>query len=347
MSTCPILSRTPAGAVVRSGLGAAIVALIVIGIQAPARAQWPERPIEVSCFAAAGGGTDLVNRAVGSALEKVLGVKVNVVNRTGGGGTVAETHVWNMPHDGYSWVGVAQDILMVPFMGGFEKTAEEWKWFMVAGAPGVVSAGPGSGIKSLDDLVAKAKAHPGTLKAAAATTGSLWQSQLLTLEEAGGIELRFLPFQGSHPSQVAAMTGEVDVVLTSISEQAELIRGEKLVPLAMMTGRPFDLPGYGTIPGAGEKWPAISTVPTYQWLGFAVPADIPAHVLAKITDAMGEAVNSPEIKKMAEDNLLTIYNYSGEKADEVAAEMERIRGWEAFELGLTTRSPADFGVPRP
>lgn len=75
--------------------------LATLGTGAAAQ-NWPARPVEVSVWAAAGGGTDTTNRFLAQAMERILGGKINVTNRTGGGGGVAMNHVWSQPRDGYS-----------------------------------------------------------------------------------------------------------------------------------------------------------------------------------------------------------------------------------------------------
>ena len=79
--------------------------------------QFPTKPIEDSVWAAAGGGTDTVNRLIARAMEKELGGSVVVVNRTGGGGAVAMSYVWQRPHDGYSWLGASEQMQSTAVMG--------------------------------------------------------------------------------------------------------------------------------------------------------------------------------------------------------------------------------------
>ena len=90
--------------------------LAVVGSLAHAQ-QFPTRVIEDSVWAAAGGGTDTVNRLISKAMEKELGGSIVVVNRTGGGGSLAMNHVWSKPHDGYSWLGASEQMQSTAVMG--------------------------------------------------------------------------------------------------------------------------------------------------------------------------------------------------------------------------------------
>lgn len=309
---------------------------------------WPTRPIEISCFAGSGGGTDTTDRAIAKAMEPYLGVTINVVNRTGGAGGIAMNAVWTKPHDGHYWGGFSESIIPAPVMGGHHTSAKDWIYYMVGGAPGLISVPPGSKFTTLDQLVSAAKANPGKIKASASTPGGIWHTKLIALEMGAGIKFNVIPFNGSHPSQVAAMTGEVDAVLTSVSEQAELIKGKKLRPLAMVELKPYDFPGFGTIPAAVDKYPGVSKLlPLDQWLGFALPVDVPKDVIKKVDDAFAKAMESDIIKDLATKSNMTLYGFYGTKAQEVARKMESVWTWTLLDLGIAKKSPAEFGIPKP
>ena len=309
---------------------------------------FPKRPIEISCFAGAGGGTDTTDRAIAKAMEPFLGTTINVVNRTGGAGGVALNAVWSKPHDGHYWGGFSESILPASVMGGHHTGAKDWIYYMVGGAPGVISVPSASKFKNLDQLVSAAKANPGTIKASASQSGGIWHTKMIALEKGAGIKFNFIPFNGSHPSQVAAMTGEVEVVLTSISEQAELVKAKKLKPLAMVELKSYDFPGLGTIPAAVDRYPDVGKLlPLDQWLGFAIPADVPKDVVAKIDDAFKKAMETSAIKDLAKNRNMTLYGYYGKKAQKVAHGMESVWTWTLYDLGIAKKSPSEFGIPKP
>lgn len=326
-------------------------AMVAVGalafISAAQSADWPDRPVEISCFASAGGGTDTVDRAIARAMEPFLGTKINVVNRTGGQGGVALSYAWEKPHDGYTWTGVSEGFLTLCVHGAHPTTTKDYNFFMVGGAPDVISVAANSPYKTLEDLVAAAKANPGTLKAAASEAGALHHSKLMALEKGADIKFKFLPFPGSHPSEVAAMSGEVDVVVTSVAEQAELLKAGKLRPLAVLESEPYDFPKLGTIPSAADKYPGVGKLPVKQWLGFIVPKDTPANVMKKIDAAFDKAMASPDIKKLAQDRFYNLYGYSGAKALELAAGMEKAWAWTLYDLGVAKTSPTECGIAKP
>lgn len=309
--------------------------------------EWPAKPITISCFAAAGGGTDLISRLVAQAMEPELGVKVNVVNRTGGRGGAAINHVWSRPRDGYEWGGFSESVLPASVLGITETTAKDWTFFMVAGAPGVISVAPDSPFQTLEQLVEALRQNPRSIKAGAGLTGGLWHTKLLALEEAAEVQFQYIPYAGSQPSQLAALTGEADVVLTSISEQAELILGGRLRPLAMVEAEPSDVPGHGPIPAAGERYPDIAKVPVRQFLGFALPADTLEAILERVTGAFERIMQDEELKAYCDQQLLDLLGLHGEEADRMARKAEQVWTWKLHQLGIAVKSPEAFGIPRP
>ncbi len=327
-------------------LAAAAITLLAFTVPALA-ADWPDRPIEISCFAGAGGGTDTSNRAIAKAMEPFLDAKINVVNRTGGQGGVSLSYVWEKPHDGYVWSGVSEGFLTLCVFGAHPTTAKDYYFFMVGGAPDVVSVSGNSPYKTLDELVSAAKEKPGVLKAAASEAGALHHSKLMALESGAGIKFNFLPFSGSHPSQVAAMSGEVDVVVSSVAEQAELIKAGKLRPLATLEAESYEFPGVGTIPSAVAQYPGVAALPVKQWLGFMLPKDTPPDIVAKVTDAFNQAMKSDIIKNLAETRFYTLYGYTGEQAEKMALEMEKSWTWMLYDLGVTQNSPEQCGIAKP
>lgn len=308
---------------------------------------WPSRPITISCFAAAGGGTDLISRLVAKEMGAELGTKINVVNRTGGGGAAAINHVHNAPRDGYNWGGISDSLLTKSVLGTTTTTAKDWSCFIVAGAPGVLSVAANSPYQSLGEVIAKLKAEPKSLKAGASLVGCVWHTKLLALERAADVQFQFLPFAGSSPSQLAALSGELDVVLTSISEQADLIRSGRLRPLAMVEMESYEFPKGTVIPAAGETFPRLAEVPVHQFLGVCLPSDTPAGILDKVTAAFDKVMTTPAMKEHIETQHLTLIGESGDEAAERNRVSESVWTWALQDLGIAVKSPEEFGIPKP
>lgn len=334
----------------RTGLTSfAVAAAITMGgaFAASAQEEFPSRPIEVSVWAAAGGGTDTTNRLLAEAMQKHLGTRINVVNRTGGGGGVAMNHVWTQDHDGYSWLGASEAMQVVRVMGYHETGTEDWRWYMVGGWPGVISVPQGSEYESFQELVDAAKENPGSIRISHCPLGCVWHMKALAAGQAADVEFNYVPYDGSAPAHVAAMSGEVDAVVTGIGEQAEFIKAGRLIPLAMTEMEPYNFPGIGEIPAIGADYPRIQAIPTRQWLGMAIPADVPPETIAIIDEAFEKAIQDPLIQDFAEERLMVISGLYGEEAEEVLQKMENAMSWALFDLGIASISPETLGIEKP
>lgn len=308
---------------------------------------FPSRPIDLSVWAAAGGGTDTTNRYLAQAMEKHLGGKINVSNRTGGGGGVAMNHVWSQPRDGYTWLGASEAQQIVKVMEFHNTGTKDWRWYIVAGAPGVISVRADSPYKSLDDLIEATRKNPKSVKVGHCPIGCVWHMKALALGQAAGVELNYIPYDGSGPAHMAGLTGEVDAVVTGIAEQAEFIRAGKLRPLAMIEMKPFEFPKIGMIPAAGAKYPDIQKIPTRQWLGMAIPKDTPPEIVAKIDAAFVKAMDDPKVQSLRSERMFELYGEYGDAAEKSLQKMEDAMSWKLYELGVAKKSPDTFGIAKP
>jgi hypothetical protein len=158
------------------------------------------------------------------------------------------SHAYSKPHDGYTLCGLSESNVTAGVQGGWDKKFDVWDTFIVGGSPDVISVTPDTPYKTLKDLIEAAKANPKSIKAAASGAGSIHHLNLLAVEKGSGAKFNFIPYKGSAPAQNAAMTGEVSVVVTSLAEQQQLLRGGKLRALGMLIPDAFEVEGLGTDP---------------------------------------------------------------------------------------------------
>lgn len=327
-----------------TGVTLAGAAALVTGV---ALAQeFPDRPIELSVWASAGGGTDTTNRYLAQAMEKALGGKINVVNRTGGGGGLAMNHVWSQPHEGYYWLGASEAMQVVKVMGYHPTGTRDWRWYIVGGAPGVITVAEDSPYQTLDDLLTAARETPGSVKVSHCPVGCVWHMKALALGQGADVEFNYIPFEGSAPAQVAALTGEVDAVVSSISEQAEFIKAGKFRPLAVIEMAPYQF-GDAEIPAAGVEYPGIQAIPARQWLGMAIPGDTPPAAVAKIDAAFEQAMQDPQLRKLETERYMTLSGEYGDAAFDILDQMERVMSYKLHELGVAETDPAELGIEKP
>lgn len=310
---------------------------------------YPRRNITNVVVWGAGGGTDTCNRVITAEMAKDLGVNINVVNKPGGvAGSMGMDYAYKQKHDGYTLCGLSESCVTAGVQGGWDKRMNIWDFFIVGGSPDIISVTPSSPYKSLKDLVEAAKAKPDSIRAGAGGAGSIHHLNLLALQKGSGAKFNFIPYKGSAPSQNAAMTGEISVVITSLAEQQQLIRGGKLRPLAMLIPDSFKVDGVGTIPSAFDSYAGLAKyLPISQAIGFAVAKDAPADVKAALNKSFDKAIASDTVKKWAAENY---YVLSGKTGDAAAAEFDKLESlfaWTLWDMKAAKVDPASLGIPKP
>ncbi len=324
---------------------------LLLGLCTVASAQdYPARDITNAVVWGAGGGTDVCNRTIMAEMSKVLDVNINVINKTGGvAGSIGMNYVKDQPADGYTLVGLSESNVTSAVQGGFDaRFTDVWHPFIVGGSPDVISVIPDSGYDSFAGLVAAAKEKPGEIKACASGAGSIHHLNLLAVEDGTGAKFQFVPYKGSAPCQNAALSGEMTVVVTSVAEQAQLIRGGKLVPLAVLVPDAFEVDGHGSIPSAFDDHPSLADfLPIMQAIGFAVHNDAPDDVKQALGAAFEQAMASDALATFGASNFYVLSGQHGDEAKAVFDSLESQFAWKLSELGAAKYSPEKFGIPKP
>lgn len=311
--------------------------------------KYPSRDITNIVVWAAGGGTDLCNRIVSAEMAKILGVNINVTNKTGGvSGSIGMDAVYNEKPDGYTIAGISESVVTAAVQGGWNKRMEVWSPFIIGGSPDVVSVTASAPYKNLKELIEAAKAEPNKIKASASAAGSIHHLNLLALMNGSGAKFNYIPYDGSAPAQNAAMSGEVTVVVTSVAEQQQLLKGKRLRPLGMLTPDSFTVEGVGTIPSSFTDYAKLKEyLPISQAIGFAVRSDTPEDVKKVLGDAFEKALKAPAVQKWTTENYYTVSGKHGKAAQAEFARLESLFGWTLWELKAAKISPEQFSIPKP
>jgi tripartite-type tricarboxylate transporter receptor subunit TctC len=329
-----------------------IASLVLVMALAPlawAGQTFPKRNITAVVVWGAGGGTDTCVRVITAEMQPFLGVNINVINKTGGvAGSVGMSYAYNQKHDGYTLCGLSESNVTAGVQGGWDKKFDVWDTFIVGGSPDILSVTADSPYQTIQDLIEAAKKEPKSIKAAASGAGSIHHLNLLAVENGSGAKFNFIPYKGSAPSQNAAMTGEVTVVVTSLAEQQQLLRGGKLRALGMLIPESFEVADLGTIPSAFDAYPGLSKyLPISQAIGFAVPADVPQEAKDVLVDAFKKAIATDKVKNWAKSNYYLLSGKTGADSKEVFDALESNFAWTLWELGAATVNPETLGIPKP
>jgi tripartite-type tricarboxylate transporter receptor subunit TctC len=311
---------------------------------------YPSRDISTVVVWAAGGGTDTLNRLIMAEMETHLPIGINVVNRTGGvGGSVGMSYVFEQPADGYTLAGISESNVTAGVQGGWDQRfAEVWQPFIVGGSPDLVSVSADAPWQTLEELIEAASENPGEIAAGASAAGSIHHLNLLALQDGTGAEFNYIPYDGSAPAQNAAVTGEVQVVITSLAEQQQLLQAGRLRPLAMLVPSSTTLEGIGEIPSGFDAYPVLEEhLPIQQAIGFAIRQDAPDAVKQTLIDAFDAAMGSDRIKEWAGENFYELSGATGEAAIQEFARLESLFAWTLHDLGAATVNPEELGIPKP
>lgn len=279
-------------------LGAAWFAAAISPVWA---AGYPERPVKIVVPFAPGGPTDIMARVIAAHLGELLHGSFVVENRAGAGGNIGAGVVAHGDADGYTLLITSSALVVNP--GLYKRVPyDPYKDFApvaeLGTSPNVFLADPSSGINSIAELVAKAKADPTALSYASAGIGTTPHLSGELLKVAAGIKMTHVPFGGAGPAIQAIMGSTTPIACVSLPPARPLIASGALRALAV-TGesRWFDLPDVPTMVELGYKG---FITDTFQ--GFLAPAKTPPAILEMLTKASLEVLNDKTIHDQLQNN---------------------------------------------
>jgi tripartite-type tricarboxylate transporter receptor subunit TctC len=333
----------------RNGLTAALTLLALVAASPSALAQnWkPTRPINLIVPWAAGGSTDQVTRVTAAELEKVLGQTIVVINQPGASGSIGTKSALDAAKDGYTWTaGAAQDLGAYETLGTLKTRINDWHLFLNVANIQVMSVNPKTPYNSAKEVLDAMKAKPGQISVATAGVTSAGHNAMEAIAKATGVKYRHVTYDGGNPAVVATVAGEADVTTQLAVEQADMIRGKRLRPLATVSDKPLELEGYGTIPPLATVVPGLSTPPNY--FGIFVPKGVPDEVVKTLEKAWAETiVKSEALKKYANNRGALFQPLAGDAAQKAVFPAVQANAWLLFEGGKAKVSPDTVGIPKP
>lgn len=330
----------------------AAVAGLVLGCetQEPLDYAWePDRPIEIIVPWAAGGATDQVIRLVASEIEDALRTSVVVVNTPGGTGSIGTAEALEADPDGYTWTsGSASALGYYPVLDMLDTSLDDWHLFLAVANVPVISVHPDSEYEDLGDLLADMEERPGEVSVATAGTASTGHKVIELICQATDLEYNHISYDGGNPAVTSVVAGESAVTPQLASEQADMIRGERLRPLAAFSDEPLELEGYGEIPPI-TNWEEVADIhiPT-DYFGIWTRREVPDEVIETMQEVWDEyVVDSETLRDYALERGAVVTPYYGEEARERAWESVQMDAWILYDIGYAEISPEEVGIPRP
>jgi tripartite-type tricarboxylate transporter receptor subunit TctC len=277
-------------------------------IASPSLAQtYPVQPIRVVVGFQAGGGVDMSARTIGKYLGESLGQSVVVDNKAGAAGNIGANFVAKSAPDGYTLL-MSNSTIATPglFVNlPFDVTRDLMPITLVAIGPSVLAVHPSLPVHSLKELIALAKAKPKELAYGSGGVGNVTHLEMELLNAVVRMQMVHVPYKGSAPSVIALMSGEVQLLFTSVPAALAQVKAGRIRPLAVSTlRRSASLPEVPTIDEAGVRgYDAAS------WYGLFAPAGTPKTVIDVLSRETIKIMSAGEIKdKFASDGFEPVGN---------------------------------------
>ena len=307
-------------------IGLMLCALLAALVSASAQDGYPARAVRVVVPFAAGGGTDVLTRLIADELSRALGKQFYIENAPGAGGTTATAQATRAEPDGYTLFATSPGpITIYPALSSkltYDADKNVQNISVVSEGPGVAVVAKDSRFKTLKDVIAEAKAKPGTVKIASSGVGAFSHINCELFKALAGIDVIHVPYRGAGPAAIDIMGGQVDMTIEYFPAVGAQIEGGQLRPLAVTTAARYPLrPDIPTFEDEGVKGYA-----TTSWVGLAAPAGTPKPVLDKLYGVIAKTAKDPAfVEKLAKLGVIPIANSPDDARVYLAKERDVLR----------------------
>jgi len=256
---------------------------------------YPAKPIRIIVGAGSGGGVDTISRLVGQQFDQSWRQQVVVENKPGAGGAVASDQVAKSPPDGYTLLTMSISYAVIPASHknlGYDPIRDFTPVAVLVNSPNILVVHPSLPVKSVKDLIALAKAHPGQLTYASSGNGGAANLTLEAFKLATGTDIVHIPYKGTAPGVIDTIAGRISLTACAIVSGLDYARQGKLRALATVGARRA---------GAAPELPTVAEagVPGYAvdvWYAMFAPAAVPAPVLAKLNGEIIKVLHTTDMK---------------------------------------------------
>jgi tripartite-type tricarboxylate transporter receptor subunit TctC len=278
-----------------SGIAAFIVAMLASLGLASAQSNFPTKAVHIFVPYAAGGGVDILARTLGDVVSRQWGQTVVVENRPGAGGVVASQALVQTPPDGYTLIVVASGHATNPFLYPkipYDTFRDFTPISLLASSPNILLVRADSPFKSLSDVIAQAKAKPGSLSFAHAGTGTSTHLAGELLKALAKLDIEAIPYKGGAPAINDLLGGQIPLSINNGPESVGQIQAGTVRALAVTTA--VRAPFLPDVPSMGETVPGYDTE---VWWGLLGPAAMPRDLVEKISRDFVAALKTDAVKE--------------------------------------------------
>jgi tripartite-type tricarboxylate transporter receptor subunit TctC len=273
-----------------------LLAVYLAFVACEAAAQtYPAKPIRIIVGAGSGGGVDTISRLVGQQFDQSWRQQVVVENKPGAGGAVASDQVAKSSPDGYTLLTMSISYAVIPASHknlGYDPIRDFTPVAVLVNSPNILVVHPSLPAKSVKDLIALAKAHPGQLTYASSGNGGAANLTLEAFKLATGTDIVHIPYKGTAPGVIDTIAGRISLTACAIVSGLDYARQGKLRALATVGAkRAGAAPELPTVAEAGVPGYAVDV-----WYAMFAPAAVPAPVLAKLNGEIIKVLYTPDMK---------------------------------------------------
>jgi len=289
--------------------------VMTLGVtEAFAKGEYPTKSIEMVAWASPGGGSDRMCRTFAKSVEGILPQTMYVVNKKGGSGAVGMAYVQGRQADGYTVLGVTNNLVFTPltrpeFKYSYKDFEPIIMWGFDAKTIVVATNGP---YRSIDDLVKAAKQRPGKVKIGTFGTGTDDHIMGYLLGKEAGVKFGFVPFDSGGEQLAALLGGHIDAQIAEVLEVKAQVEAGKIRIVAVGTEqRLADLPDVPTLQEKG--WNVV--VPKFR--GLVVKKGTPEEIVAYVISRSLKAIQTPTFNNYLKRSMIEPYFLVGEGFEEL------------------------------
>ena len=273
----------------------ALITSLSTGVAAAQTSDYPNKPIKIVVGFTPGGSTDAIGRQIANSFSNILGQSVIVENKPGANGNLATDFVRRAPPDGYTLFYTSIGHVTNPLIykdAKYDPVKDFTPIGQVLAGPNLLVVPPNSRFKSVKELIDYGRANPGKINFASSGIGSSLHLSGELFKQLSGVDMVHIPYKGAGSLMPHLMSGQVDLAFPNLPTGIKLVEQGQLRALGVTTStRSAIAPNIPTIEEAGVPKYDMST-----WYGLVGPADLPAPILKKLTDALAQTMNDPEFK---------------------------------------------------
>jgi tripartite-type tricarboxylate transporter receptor subunit TctC len=272
-----------------------LAALALIAFCAEAQ-DWPARTVRIIVPFPAGGSADLLPRVVAEKLSEKWGQPVIVENRPGAAGNIGADVVYRAEPDGYTLLSGPPPPLVINRLLYPKLTYDSSQFVpitVIGAIPNVLLVHPKTGVNTVQEFIALAKANPGRLNYASQGSGS---TSHLTAElfksMAGGLNITHVPYKGTAPALADLLAGQVEMMCDNLGVSLPHVKSGKLRALGVASTK--RVPSLPDVPTLAETLPGFESI---AWFGIVAPPKTPAAIAQKVSAGVADALKLPDVQK--------------------------------------------------